>query len=213
MTTDVETTQQAPRAGSDRAGTLGRLVSGLGAVLAAAAVLALGERITATEGTGLTQQFSDQAGAITLAAILATYAAAALPIAVAKVARAVTGEAGTVVAYAGAATALLLALYYGSFAAGSIVGTDLLAVPGPGVGEAALVAANMIEFGRYAAGLALTIGVAIAFRRIPKALAISAIVLAVLAAMPFTAWFAAILIPIWLGVAGALVRPVQRATS
>jgi hypothetical protein len=213
MTTDVETTDQAARTSVGRAAALGRTVSGLGAVLAAAAVLALGDRITATEGTGLTQQFSDNAGAITLAAILATYAAAALPVAVARVSRAVTGEAGTVVAYAGVATALLLALYYGSFAAGSIVGTDLLAVPGPGVGEAALVAANMIEFGRYAAGLALTIGVAVAYRRIPKALAISAIVMAVLAATPFAAWFGAILIPIWLGVAGAGVRPVQRATS
>jgi hypothetical protein len=118
-----------------------------------------------------------------------------------------------VVAYAGAATAILLALYYGSFAAGALVGTDLLTVPGPGVGEAALVAANMIEFGRFAAGLALAVGVAVAYRRIPKGLAISAIVMAVLAATPFTAWVAAILIPVWLGIAGALVRPVKRATT
>ncbi len=211
MTTEVRNIQRAPRASSSRAETLGRVVSGLGAVLAAAAVLALGDRITATDGVGLAQQLSDQAGPITLAAILATYAATALPVAVARVSRAVEGEAGAVVAYAGAATALLLALYYGSFAAGSIVGTELLAVPSAATGEAALVVANMIEFGRYAAGLALALGVTVAYRRVPKSLAISAIAMAVLAATPFTAWVAAILIPIWLGIAGALVRPDRSA--
>jgi hypothetical protein len=213
MTTDVRTTQPSAFTPSRRAATFARVACGVGAGLAAAAVLVLGEGITATDTSGLSRQFTDQAGAIMLAAVLATYAAAALSIAAVRVSRTIPGDAGRVAGYAGAATILLLALYYGSFAAGSIVGADLLVTPDSAAGEAALVTANMIEFGRYATGLALVLAVAVAYRRIPKSLAISAALLSVIAATPFTAWVAAILIPIWLGVAGALVRPIDDPSS
>ncbi|MFC6236386.1 hypothetical protein [Longivirga aurantiaca] len=209
MHIDVETSTPPVPTASRRMDAIGRAVSGAGAVLAAAALVVLGERITATDGAGLGAQLVDQAGAIVLAATLAVYAAAALSVAVVRVSRTVRGPAGAVVGHAGCAVAVLLALYYGSFAAGSLVGADLLTTPGAASGEAALVAANMVEFGRYAVGFALVLAVAVAFRRIPRWLSISAFVMVVLAATPVTAWVAAILIPAWLGTAGALVTPVE----
>ncbi len=51
---------------------------------------------------------------------------------------------------AGIAVAFLLAAYYSSFAAGAVAGSYSLDDAGPGLGEATLVVANMVQLTRYA---------------------------------------------------------------
>ena len=46
----------------------------------------------------------------------------------------------------------------------------------------------------------------VARRRLPRAVGVSAGLLALLTIVPLTSWVAALLIPLWLGMAGAVVR-------
>ncbi len=68
------------------------------------------------------------------------------------------------------------------------------------MGEASLVLLNVVEVTRYAPSLLLVAAVLVARRRLPKAITVSAGLLAVLTVFPMTSWIAAVLIPIWLGV-------------
>ena len=57
----------------------------------------------------------------------------------------------------------------------------------------------------HAPGTALLAAAVLARRVLPKPLTIVAVVLLALTFVPFTTWLVAIVVPIWLGVAGAVV--------
>lgn len=205
----MDTQVQSRSVGAERGGigqVGARVVSALGAVGALAAVVVLGDSLGSSNSAELTRAVVENSSAFVLAASLAAYAAAALVVAAVRVGRAVGGDAGRVVTAAGAATGVLLAFYYGGFAGGALVATEMIAAPGPGVSEGMLVLVNAVEFARYGATLALLVAAATVLRH-RRGLGISALLLALLAATPFTAWVAAILAPVWLGVVGAAVSP------
>jgi hypothetical protein len=110
-----------------------------------------------------------------------------------------------VVGGAGAAVALMLALYTASFAAGAIA-TQTLEDPGNGVGEAALVISNTADLARSAPSLALLLAAWAARRHLPKAVSVVVVILAATFVLPITSWLAALATPVWLGVAGAFAR-------
>jgi hypothetical protein len=82
-----------------------------------------------------------------------------------------------------------------------VVADYVLTEAGPGVGEAALVVLNVVEITRYAPGLLLVAAVLVARRRLPRTITVPAAVLAALTVFPMTSWVAAVLIPVWLGIA------------
>ena len=72
-------------------------------------------------GAEITASLVDDAMPITLGSIVAVLVSAGLFLAAVRLAAVVTGAAGRVVATAGAAVAMMYALYYSSFGAGAIV--------------------------------------------------------------------------------------------
>lgn len=176
----------------------------LGAVAAAACffVLGIGER----GGTGaeVLAHFEQHATRIQLASILAIYASLPLTLAAVTLGRRIGGDAGRLASAAGVAVAFLMAAYYSAYAAGVAVSQFVLDEAGPGVGESSLVLLNLVELSRYAPGLVLVGAVLVARRRLPRTVTVPAWVLLVAAVLPMTTWLAAILTPVWLGVAGAL---------
>ncbi len=60
---------------------------------------------------------------------------------------------------------------------------------------------NVVEITRYAPGLLLVAAVLVARRRLPRTITVPAAVLAALTVFPMTSWVAAVLIPVWLGIA------------
>lgn len=173
----------------------------LGSAMAAACVALLGDGAGTGTGTDITATLLGSATRFQLTAIIAVYAAAALCVAAVRLGRRVGGDAGTLATLAGVAVSVLMAAYYATFAAGAVVADYVLTDAGPGVGESALVLLNVVEMTRYAPGLILVAAVLVRWRRLPKALTVPAAVLAAMTVFPTTSWVAAILIPIWLGLA------------
>jgi len=161
-------------------------------------------------GSEITASLVDHALPITVGSITAVLVSAGLFLAAARLGAVVTGLAGRVVATAGAAVAMMYALYYSSFGAGAIVAAQMLSEPGAGVGEGTALMVNLTEVARYAPGLALVLAAFMVRRALPRAVGIAAAVLAVLTIVPFTSWVAALLIPLWLAVSAALVRMTPR---
>lgn len=177
----------------------------LAGALAAAgcfAVLGIGE----AGGTGaeVTAKLGDNAARYQLASILAILAAVPLALAAARLGRRIGGDAGRLGTLAGVLVAVLMTAYFSTYAAGVAVSEFVLEEAGPGVGESTLVLLNLVEFTRYAPGLLLVVAVLAARRRLPRAITVPAWVLLVLTIVPMTSWLAALLVPVWLGVAGAL---------
>jgi hypothetical protein len=157
----------------------------------------------------VTDRLGAAANPAMLAALLASFGCAALLLAAGRLAAALTGVPGRVALAAGSLCSVLFALYYGAFGAAATVATMQFDTTSAGLGEATLLATNMISFGRYGAGFALLLAAAVTWRRraLPVWLSVVAGVLAVATALPFTSWIAALAVPVWLGVAGALARP------
>ena len=204
MTTNVQQ-HASSKPATGRGGTAVCIAS---AVLAAATFPVIGNSLRPVPGVDTTALFADAAGRLQLASVLGVLASAGLFLAAARLAQQVPGIGGKVAGLAGGAVALMLGIYVAVFSAGSIVAGQMLEAPGPGVGEAALVALNMADLARYAPSLALVVTVVLCRRHLPKSVVVTAGVLAVMFLVPMTSWIAAILTPVWLGLAGAgvLVR-------
>ena len=157
-------------------------------------------------GAEITAGLVDDAMPITIGSIIAVLVSAGLFLAAVRLGTVVSGTAGRVLATAGAAVALMYALYYSSFGAGAIVAAQMLSEPGAGVGEATALMVNLTEVARYAPGLAMVVAGWVARRAMPRPVWIAALVLAVMTIVPFTSWVAALLIPLWLAVSAAVVR-------
>lgn len=195
-----------------RGETAGRLVSLGGALLAVTVVAVMGDPLRASTAREATDAMVSSAGRLQLAVAVSIIASAALLTAAARLGRRLPGDAGRVATTAGAAVAVLLAAYYGAYASGAVVGTLVLDEPSPGLGESALVVANMVEMTRFAPAIALLVAAIAARRHLPTAAVVTAGLLAVLTALPFTGWVAAILVPVWLGVVGSLRHPSRTAS-
>jgi hypothetical protein len=208
MTTYAET--PAPAATATRAGRgwPARAVAASGAVLALAVVPLFGDPLRGSDGGAVGDALVSVAMKAQLVAIAAVFASAALMVAAARLRAALPGLAGHVAGAAGTATAVLFAAYYSTFAAGAIVGDLVLTTRSPGLGEATLVVLNVVELVRFGTGFALLVAAAAALRTraLPRTVGIVAAVLAVAQALPMTGWLAALAVPVWLGVAGALAR-------
>lgn len=184
-----------------------QLVCLAGATLAGVVVFAMGDPLAAAEGNAVSRALVGSAGRLQLAAVLAMLATAALMLAAVRLGRRLPGSAGPLAAAAGAAVAVLLSAYYGSYAGGAVVGSFLLETSTAGLGEGTLVVANMVELTRFAPGLALLLAAVVARRALPTGLVAFAGLLVLLTLLPFTSWVAAILVPVWLGIAGAVSSP------
>jgi hypothetical protein len=203
LATPAPITTTASRAPGPR---LLALAGGIGAGAAGFWLLLSNPISAAAAGDGVTPMLITRSTLLQGIALLAVFASAALIPAALRLGEAVGGAAGRVAAAAGCATAVLLAAYIGSFAAGAMTATMLLDSPGAGVGEATLVIANVTELARYGPSLALTAAVVTARGRLSRATWIPAAALAVLLIVPVTAWLAAIIVPAWLGIAAATIR-------
>ncbi|MGH3307867.1 MAG: hypothetical protein ACRDOX_09265, partial [Nocardioides sp.] len=147
----------SPTTGSDGTTTgperSARIVCGLAA--AAAAVPFTLASLSGDSGTEITAGLVDDAVPLTVASIVAVLASAGLFLAAARLSDVIGGMAGRVVAGAGAAVALMFALYYSTFGAAAVVASQMLEEPGAGLGEGASLLLNLAEITRYAPGLAL----------------------------------------------------------
>ena len=184
----------------------GLIVCLAGTVLAVAVVPVMGLGLNAPDGAGVTRLLIDDAGTWQSASMLALFAAAALCLAAVRLGKRIGGTGGVVATGSGIAVAFLLGAYYASFAAGAVVATHVVDNAGPGLGEGTLVVANMVELTRYAPSLVLLAAALVARRSLPKPVTIAAAVILAMIFLPFTTWIAAILTPVWLGVAGAVSR-------
>ncbi len=183
-----------------------RIVCGLAAA-AAVAPFALAS-LSGDSGAEITAGLINDTVPLTVASIVAVLASAGLFLAAARLSEAIGGVAGRVAAGAGAAVALMFALYYSTFGAAAVVASQMLEEPGAGLGEGASLLLNLAEITRYAPGLALVAAAFVARRRLPRAVGISAGVLAFLTIVPLTSWVAAVVIPLWLGLSAATIRRV-----
>ena len=201
-TTRVQPTIAAPR--SFARSSLEGSACLLAAAVTAGCFFVLGIGSGAGTGAEVTARLADNAARYQLASIMAIFAAVGLGLAAVRLGRRVGGQEGTVATVAGAAVAFLCAAYYSAYAAGSNVASFVIDEPGSGVGEAALVLLNGFELARYAPGLLLVAAILVARRRLPRSITIPAWVLLVVTLFPMTTWVAALVIPVWLGVAAAL---------
>lgn len=181
-----------------------RLACALAAVAAIGVVPLMS--LSGTTGEEIVAGLVDSAVTSTVGSILAVLVSAGLFLAAVRLSRVVPGLSGAVIGVAGAAVAMMYAIYYAAFGAGTIVATQMLDNPGPGLGEAASLMLNVAEVARYAPGLALVVAAAAAGSHLPRAVRWIAVLLAVLTLVPFTSWVAALLIPVWLGISAAVVR-------
>ena len=202
MTTiSTPTPVAASRFSSDRAARVAC------AATAAAAVVPFAlAGLSGDTGTEITAGLIDDAVPLTVASIVAVLSSAGLFLAAARLSTTIGGMAGRVAGTAGAAVALMFALYYSTFGAGAVVASQMLQDPTGGLGEGASLLLNLAEITRYAPGFALVVAVFVARGRLPRPVGISAAVLVVLTLVPLTSWVAALLIPLWLGVSAAAVR-------
>lgn len=176
-----------------------------GAAAAAALVPFALANLSGDTGAEITAGLVEDASMLAVATIVAMLVAAALFLAAVRLASAVGGRAGRVVAASGAAVALMFAAYYSTFGAAAVVATQMLESPGAGLGESASLLLNLTEITRYAPGFALVVAAAVARHALPKGVAMTAAVLAFLSLVPFTSWVAALLIPVWLLVSATVV--------
>jgi hypothetical protein len=176
----------------------------VGAIAAAGCFAVLGIGEAGGTGAEVTAKLSDNAGRYQLASILAIFTAVPLSVAAARLGRRIGGDAGHLATLAGVLVAMLMAAYFSAYAAGATVAEFVLDEAGPGVGESTLVLLNLVEFTRYTPGLLLIGAVLVARAKLPRGITIPAWVLLVLTLVPMTTWLAALIIPVWLGVAGAL---------
>ena len=207
--TTITTAEPATRAARARP-PWGRLIS-LGAAFGAVPVFALAS-LTGDTGAEITAGFQADTTVLTIAGILAVLVSAALVVAAVRLGRSVPGDTGAVLLVAGSLVAMMYAGYYAVFGAGAVVASQMLADPGPGLGEAASLMLNVMEIARFAPGLALVVAALAAGRHLPRGVRIAAGVLVVVTLLPFTTWVAALLIPVWLGVSAA-VMPGRPAGS
>lgn len=161
--------------------------------------------LTGDTGSEITAGLLEDTVPMTVATILAVLAGAGLVVAAVRLGRAVPGDTGVVVVAAGCAVAVMYAAFYSVFGAGAVVASQMLADPGPGLGEAASLMLNVAEITRFAPGLALVVAAVVARRELPRGVGAAATVLTLVALVPMTSWVAALLIPLWLGVSAALV--------
>ena len=185
----------------EREPVLSRIVCAGAAAAAIAPVVLVG--FPGDSGAEITAGIVEDAVALQVAAFIAVLASAGLFLASVRLGDVLGGMAGRVATAAGAAVAVLFAAYYSTFGAAGTVATVLLDEPGPGLGEAASLLLNVVEITRYGPGLALVVAAVVSRRMLAKAIWIPAAVLAVMSLAPFTAWIAAVLIPMWLGLAAA----------
>ncbi len=162
--------------------------------------------LTGDSGADITAGLVDDAMLLMSGSIIAVLVAAGLFLAAVRLGRRIGGDPGILVTAAGSAVALMYAGYYAVFGAGGVVADQMLAEPGPGLGEATSLLLNIMEIARYAPGLALTVAVLAAGRHLPRWVRITAGFLAFLTLVPFTSWVAALLIPLWLGAVAATQR-------
>lgn len=174
-----------------------------GAALAVAAPVVTGSLPDGAGGT-VTAALADATARFQGGAILATLGAAALLVAAARLSRSLPGLAGSVAGTAGAAVAVLFAAMYAAFGSGALVAGLMLDNPSGAVGEGTLLLVNLVEVTRYGPGLALVAAALAARARLPRPVVLSAGGCALLTVVPFTSWIAALLVPVWLGVAGAV---------
>lgn len=203
-TTSTDTTVHPSASPTARTARLARIGCLVGAALAAAAVPVMGDPLRATSGAGVTDALVASAGRLQLAAVVAMLAGAALLLAAARIGQRLPGTAGRLATAAGSAVAVLLTAYYSAYAAGAVVATLVLDTATAGLGESALVLANLVEMTRYAPGLVLVLAAVAARRFLPRPVVWAAGVLVVLTVLPFTSWVAAMLVPVWLGITGAV---------
>lgn len=165
--------------------------------------------IRGDSGAEITAGLLEDATVLTVVSIAGPLVAALLLLSAVRLGRRVRGAAGGVVLAAGASVAVLFGAYYAAFGAGAVVADQMLLEPGPGLGEATALMLNLVELTRYAPGLALVAAAFVARRQLPGWVGVSAVVLLVMTFVPFTTWVAALLIPVWLGAAGALRSPAH----
>jgi len=156
----------------------------------------------ATTGARATQELVAADFRLHAAAWLGMVACAGLLVGVVRLRRVVAGSRGRLLMISGALCSVLMLAYYASWAAGSGVATYTLVDPGPGVGEATLVALNAFSLALMGPALALVATAATAHELHPAARATGGI-LAVALLVPFTAWMANLLLPAWLGIVAA----------
>ena len=200
-TTYVSTRTTLPRLSAVRLTTP---VCLLAAAMTASCFVVLGIGARGGSGAEVVADFDQHGTRYQLASILAIWAAVGLGVAAARLGRRIGGDAGRLATAAGVTVAFLMAAYYSAYAAGVAVSQFVLDESGPGVGESSLVLLNLVELSRYAPGLVLVGAVLVARRRLPRAITVPAWVLLAVMVFPMTTWLAAILTPVWLGVAGAL---------
>lgn len=203
--TVVEGAAVAVPAERGRADRTGVLVCLAGAALAAAVVPLVGAGLAGDTGAEVTDSLVTLSARLQLAAVLAAVAAALLLPAAVRLGRHVGGTAGGVATVAGSAVALMMAAMYAAFGAGAVVATLMLTDPSPAVGEGTLLLVNLVELTRYAPSAALVVAALAARRVLPRPLVAVAGLLLLLTLVPMTTWLVALLVPVWLGVAGALV--------
>jgi hypothetical protein len=157
-------------------------------------------------GAEITAGIVEDAGALQVASLVAVLSAAGLLLAAVRIGQGIGDMAGRVATAAGVAVAVLYAAYYVTFGAAGVVATQLLDEPSGALGESASLMLNAVEITRYAPGLALVVAAVLGRRVLSRAIWIPAAVLAVMTFVPFSSWVAALLIPLWLGLAAAGIR-------
>lgn len=194
MTTLDLRTEDSPRS---------RILAATGAALAVPALFLCS--VSGGTGEEIVASVDDRILALEVGAIVAAIAAALLFVAAARLGDAVGGLAGRVASASGAVVAAVFAAYYGVF--GATAATVRLAeAPSAALGDAAQLLLNVVDYARYAPGLALVLAVVAARSKLPRGVWVSAAVLAFLTLVPLTTWAAAVLIPLWLGICAAVVR-------
>ena len=202
----MSTTTAEPRATT----TVGRLpvaACAAGALLAAAPIVVLGPGLMTSSGAGAVEMLAADAWRYQLGMGLAALATPLLMYAAARLGERVGGVAGRLAVISGAVVAALLSLFYAVFAGASVVAGHILDEPSGGLGEATFLLVNAVDLARFGPGLALAIAVILARRALPRPLGWSAWFLVALTLFPMTGWVAAMVVPVWLGIAGAVAGP------
>jgi hypothetical protein len=166
-----------------------------------------------TTGAEITQSLRDDAVSVQIGAATAVLIAPLLLLAALRLGRRIGGTAGAVATGAGVAVAVMFAAYYAAFGAGAVVADLAVSDPGPGVGEGTSLLVNFTELTRYAPGLALVAAAFAGRRSLPRAIGVTAALLAVLTVFPMTSWVAALLIPLWLGTCAAALGSARSAAQ
>jgi hypothetical protein len=199
----TETTIPRPaNTSTTRGDTAARAVSAAGAALTVVAVALCS--VSGSTGEDVVDSLAERGATLEVGAGAAAFAAAALLVSAARLGR-LGGTAGTVLRLSGSLVAGFTALYYAVFGGAAAAAEVSLSAPGAGLGEATLLLLNVTDFARYGPGLALVAAALCCRRVLPTWLVAVAGLLALAGAVPWTAWAAALVIPVWLGVAGAVV--------